>query len=141
MRAAQRILRRSGVTAAAALACLACGDGASPGTRVCAEILALQVPGAEVVEAWPGAGGVALTYRTDAGASDETVHRLECVMAESAPGRLHARSLRVDDRALSEGEVLLVNSELLLQEIRRADPGPPRSSRWAAWIEAALARL
>jgi hypothetical protein len=126
VRRAHRIRRRCAGAALAALVGLACGDGAAPGARVCAEILALQVPGAEIVEAWPGAGGVALAYRApdeDAGAEDAAVHRLECVLAEDAPGRLRAQSLRIDHRALSEAEVLLVNSELLLGEIRRADPG------------------
>jgi hypothetical protein len=139
-----RPIRCGGGAAAAALLGLACGEASAPGTRACAEILALQVPGAELVEAWPGAGGVALTYRTpdeDGGGEDAPIHRLECVLAQDAPGRLRAQSLRVDDRRLSEAEVLLVNSELLLGEIRRADPGPPGSGRWKARIEALLASL
>jgi hypothetical protein len=131
-------LQHRGLAAVAALVGLACGDGLAPGARVCAEVLALQIPAAEIVEAWPGAGGVALTYRVE-GEDDASVHRFECVMAQSAPGRLRAQSLRVDERELSEAELLLVNSELMLGEIRRADPGPPSARRWTAWIEEALA--
>src|SRR5262245_23935184 len=95
--------RRTGLEAAALAAsvALACADAVSPGARVCGEILALQVPGAELVEAWPSADGVALDYRVpdeEAG----TVHRIECLIAEPEPGRLRARSLRVDGRELSE---------------------------------------
>ena len=120
----------------AALSGLACGEAMAPATRACAEILALRIPDAEVVEAWPGASAVALTYR-----AEDALHRLECVLAEPAPGRLRAESLRFDDRELSEGEILLVNSDLLLAEIRRADPGPPGSQGWMARIEAFLSRL
>jgi len=119
---------------------LACGDEVAPSTRVCTEILALQVPEGEIVEAWPGARGATFAYRTE-GEDVASVHRLECAIAEPTPGRLRAQSLRVDGRELSDAEILLVNSELLLTEIRRADPGPPRSQRWTAWIEAALAML
>ncbi len=124
----------------AAMLGFACSDEVTPSARVCAEILALQSPGAELVETWLGARGAALSYRID----DEGVaslHRLECAIAEPTPGRLRAESLRLDGRELSEAEILLVNSELLLTEIRRADPGPPGSRRWAAWIEAALSML
>jgi hypothetical protein len=134
-------IRWGGRAAAAALLGLACSEAPAPGARACAEILAIQVPGAELVEAWPGNGAAALTYRApdeDGGGEDAPIHRLECVLAEDTPGRLRAQSLRIDDRRLSEAEVVLVNSELLLGEIRRADPGPPGSRRWAARIEALL---
>src|SRR5262245_3631557 len=49
----------------AALAALACSDDVAPGTRVCTEILALQVPRSEIVEVWPGARGATLAYRID----------------------------------------------------------------------------
>ena len=102
---------------------LACADAVSPETRVCGEILELQVPGAELVQAWPGEQGVALDYRVE-GEDAEALHRIECLIEESEPGRLRARSLRMDGRELSEAELVLVNSELLLAEIRRADRGP-----------------
>ena len=123
-----------GALAAAALCGLACGGEAALGTRVCAEILELRAPAAEVVETWVGARGVALDYRVGDEAG-ESFHRLECTLAETEPGRLRARSVRVDGRELSEAELVLVNSDLLLAEIRRADPGPPRSAgRIASWI-------
>jgi hypothetical protein len=165
-----------GAAALAAWVGLACAEPVAPGTRVCAEILALQVPGAEPIEAWAGAHGVALDYRVP-GEDAAAVHRIQCQIAEpeqgraaaaqraGAPvelgqaersgglppeaGRLRAQSVRVDGRELSEAELVLVNSELLLAEIRRADPGSPRS--WeatlrglrggAARIEATLSRL
>ena len=123
-----------GALAAAALCGLACGDEAALGTRVCTEILGLRAPAAEVVETWAGARGVALDYRVGDEAG-ETFHRLECTLAETEPGRLRARAIRVDGLELSEAELVLVNSDLLLAEIRRADPGPPRSAgRIARWI-------
>lgn len=139
-----------GAAALAAWIGLACADAPSPGTRVCAEILALQAPGAEVVEAWPGAHGSALDYRVP-GEDAKGVHRIECLIAEPEPGRLRAQSVRIEGRELSEAELVLVNAELLLAEIRRADPGPPRPPAWeavlsglragAVGIEATLSRL
>lgn len=107
---------------------------------MCTEILALQVPRSEVVETWPGAHGATLAYRID-GEDVASVHRLECTVGEPAPGQLRAESLRVDGRELSEAELLLVNSELLLSDIRRADPGGRGSHTWSGWVEAALAML
>lgn len=131
--------RRSGCArgpslALCALVGLACADDAAPGLRVCAEILALRAPAAEVVETWRGARGVAFDYRID-DAEDDGLHRLECTLAETEPGRLRASALREDGRELSEAELVLVNSELLLAEIRRADPGPPRTDPfWSGWL-------
>lgn len=118
----------------------ACEEAAPPSAQACAEILALQRPAAEVVETWLGAGSVTLDYRlAEDGA--ESSHRLECSLAETASGRLRARSLRLDGHELSEAELLLVNSELLLAEIRRADPGAPRSARRAPlWLARLLPR-
>ena len=122
----------------AALVGFGCRDDGGPSARLCAEILAIQVPGAEVVETQPGAQGATLAYRTP---DEDAVHRLECAISEPMPGHLRAESLRMDGRELSEAELVLVNSELLLIEIRRADPGPPRGQRWTAWVDAVLARL
>ncbi len=122
------------------LASVGCGEQTAPRARACAEILALQSPAAEVVETWVGTGSVAVDYRL-VDAESETSHRLECALAETAPGRLRARSLRLDGDELSEAELLLVNSELLLAEIRRADPGPTRSTgRFTAWLGRFLRR-
>lgn len=127
--------RRSGraglaLAALAALCGLACGQEAAPGTRVCAEILSLRAPGAQLVETWLGTGGVAVDYRFEGEPADSS-HRLDCALEETEPGRLRARALHVDGRALPETELLLVNSELLLAEIRRADPGSPaEAGRW-----------
>jgi hypothetical protein len=153
--------RLAGAAVAASLG-LACADAASPQAQVCAQILRLQVPGAELVEGWPGVQGVALDYRLPA-EDAAALHRIECVVAEPErrgepggavlpdPGGLRAQSLRIDGRELSEAELLLVNSELLLEEIRRADPGAPRPPVFeatrrllrtgAVWIEAALSKL
>ena len=83
---------------------------------------------------WRGARGVAFDYRID-DEEDDGLHRLECTLAETEPGRLRASALREDGRELSEAELVLVNSELLLAEIRRADPGPPRTDPfWSGWL-------
>jgi hypothetical protein len=139
-----------GAAALAAWVGLACADPVAPGTRICAEILALQVSGAESLETWPGPHGVALDYRVP-GEDGASVHRIECLIAEPEPGRLRAHSLRIDGRELSEAELLLVNSELLLAEMRRADRATPRPPPWAATLsglhagavrmQATLARL
>jgi hypothetical protein len=130
--------RSSLVAVVAALAGLACAEPLAPATRACAQILALQSPEAEVLGAWPGTRAVALDYRVEE-ADTATSHRLECAIAEPAPGRLRADALRIDGSELSEAELLLVNSELLLTEIRRADPGPPPAERrWTEWLEEVL---
>lgn len=132
--------RALGGALVAAVVGVACSDEMAPRTRVCAEILALQVPESEVVETWPGARGATFAYRIE-GEDVPSVHQLGCELEEPTPGRLRAKSVRVDGRDLSEAEILLLNSELLLAEIHRADPGPPGAQRWTDWIEAALAML
>jgi hypothetical protein len=78
-----------GAAALAAWVGLACAEPVAPGTRVCAEILALQVPGAEPIEAWAGAHGVALDYRVP-GEDAAAIHRIQCQIAEPEQGRAAA---------------------------------------------------
>jgi hypothetical protein len=103
---------------------LACGPEDDPGAQLCARLLEQRIPAAEVLEVtvlrpqresriryeWPGADGSPVR--------DE----IGCETEESAPGRLRARSVTLEGQQLSEAEIVLINSDLLLEDIRSAAP-------------------
>ena len=113
-----RVPRPLPIAAFACAALVACG--VEPGTPVelCTALLASKVPGSEVVATLSQPpDGLELTYVVPAGDEAPREGRLACEVERSRLGGPRLRAAVLDGRPLSDTELVVRNSNLLLDEL------------------------
>jgi hypothetical protein len=110
---------------------LACAPKPDPRTALCESVLARRLPRARVVDTRVdrGASRVTLAFESARGVTVPTAGRLECETMASDAGGLRLRSARLDGAPLPEAEMAVINADLLLADLRQADPGPVAAAR------------
>jgi hypothetical protein len=118
--------RRSPILLCVLAACAAgCGREADPRIALCAQVLERRLPRARVVEtaADPARGSATLRYEAARGAEAPGSGSLECrIEASGSAGALRVVAATLDGEALPEAELTVINADLLLADLRRADP-------------------
>lgn len=114
---AHRALPTAAFTCAAAL-WLACGEETATPVELCAALLASKLPAAEVVAILPQPPDrLELAYAMTADDEVRVEGRLACELERSRLGGPRLRAAVLDGRPLSETELVVRNSNLLLDEL------------------------
>lgn len=107
---------------AAALLAVACARDREPALELCTDVLTRRFPEARVVETTSDASSAAVAFALGDRWKALPGGRLECHFDEVGSGgalRLHAATL--DGVALTTAELTVINADLLLADMRRAD--------------------
>jgi hypothetical protein len=101
-----------------ALALLGCGGDRDPATQLCLRILERKLADFRVIEvtAKPQQDWSRIDYKTR-----ERSGFIACEFEASDSGSLRARSVAVDGEPLTAAELVTINADLFLADLRRSD--------------------
>jgi len=130
-RDAARRRRGAGLVALAGIGLSACGGQADPALHLCEQILARKRPEARIAEARVRGHQTGITYRVETPEGGTDRGWIACDFQVADSGGLRLRSALLDGQALTDAELAVINSELFLGDLRRADPagGGRRAAR------------
>lgn len=101
-----------------------CGREKEEGGELCSALLARTLPSARVLEA-RRESTLRRTLRFEAtdGDGERVEGTFRCELETARSGGLRVKAVLVDGRELSEEELVLINADLLLDDLRRHAPG------------------
>ncbi|MBS1106369.1 MAG: hypothetical protein H6Q91_1871 [Deltaproteobacteria bacterium] len=107
---------------AAALFALACAPDREPAVELCTDVLTRRFPEARVVEATSDASDAAVAFELGDRWKALPGGRLECHFDEvGSGGAIRLRAATLDGVAFTTAELTVINADLLLADLRRAD--------------------
>jgi hypothetical protein len=112
------------VAAALSLAALGCASRVEPAAEICALVLARRLPAARVVTAVaaPPALEAAIDFEVGGGWwTQPSRGSLRCAFEAGERGSLRLRGATLNGVAFTRAELTIVNADLLLADMRRAD--------------------
>lgn len=117
--------------ASAGLLLAACSETPVTPTDLCTRVLLEAFPDAKLraTPSAPRPHSPRLLFEAAPREGFPGVGRFACETQRSLHGTLRLRSARLDERPLSDAELALINAELLLEDIRAAEPDPDRPAR------------